>query len=135
MRGLPSERDSPLSAVDWKRFRKRYTFVAVKLEYHANFSKGKPVSQIGFIGLGIMGRPMSRNLMKAGHQVVAYDVVPALADALWRMAPRAAQSCSDVAARAEIVITMLPDGPDVERRSSARTAYSRARGRAQSWWT
>src|ERR1017187_10417007 len=69
------------------------------------FRKGKSMSQIGFIGLGIMGRPMSRNLMKAGHNIVVYDVVPALADAV----------IADVAARSEVVITMLPDGPEVEQ--------------------
>ena len=73
------------------------------------------MSQIGFIGLGIMGRPMSRNLMKAGHQVVAYDVVPALADAIVADGAARGQSCSDVAARSEVVITMLPDGPEVEQ--------------------
>ena len=38
------------------------------------------MAKIGFIGLGIMGSPMARNLMKAGHAVVAFDVVPALLD-------------------------------------------------------
>ena len=73
------------------------------------------MSQIGFIGLGIMGRPMSRNLMKAGHQVVAYDVVPALADAIVADGAARGESCRDVAARSEVVITMLPDGPEVEQ--------------------
>ena len=73
------------------------------------------MSQIGFIGLGIMGRPMSRNLMKAGHQVVAYDVVPALTDAVTADGAARGKSCSDVAGRAQVVITMLPDGPEVEQ--------------------
>ena len=51
------------------------------------------MSQIGFIGLGIMGRPMSRNLMKAGHQVVVYDVVPALADAMSADGAARGESC------------------------------------------
>src|ERR1017187_2788847 len=79
------------------------------------FRKGKSMSQIGFIGLGIMGRPMSRNLMKAGHNIVVYDVVPALADAVIADGAARGTSCRDVAARSEVVITMLPDGPEVEQ--------------------
>ena len=53
--------------------------------------------------------------MKAGHQVVAYDVVPALADALTADGAARGESCRDVAGRAPVVITMLPDGPEVEQ--------------------
>ena len=53
--------------------------------------------------------------MKAGHQVVAYDVVPALADAIVADGAARGESCRDVAARSEVVITMLPDGPEVEQ--------------------
>ena len=58
------------------------------------------MSQIGFVGLGIMGKPMSKNLLKAGHSVVVYDVVAALARRRWsRPAPRdGASSAADVAA-------------------------------------
>ena len=73
------------------------------------------MSQIGFIGLGIMGRPMSRNLMKAGHTVIVYDVAPASVDEIVGAGAQRGQSSSDVAGRAEIVITMLPDGPEVEQ--------------------
>ena len=73
------------------------------------------MSQIGFIGLGIMGRPMTRNLLKAGHSVVAYDVVPALLEGATVDGAARAQSCADAAARSQIVITMLPDGPEVEQ--------------------
>jgi 2-hydroxy-3-oxopropionate reductase len=73
------------------------------------------VSQIGFIGLGIMGRPMTRNLLKAGHNVVAYDVIPALLDAAVADGAARAQLCSETASRSEIIITMLPDGPEVEQ--------------------
>jgi 2-hydroxy-3-oxopropionate reductase len=72
------------------------------------------VAQIAFIGLGIMGKPMSRNLLKAGYSLVVYDVVPGpLAEVIEAGAERA-ESCKDAASRADIVITMLPDGPDVE---------------------
>jgi len=62
-----------------------------------------------------MGRPMTRNLLAAGHSVVAYDVVPALLEGAVTDGAVRAQSCADTAARSEIVITMLPDGPEVEQ--------------------
>jgi 2-hydroxy-3-oxopropionate reductase len=73
------------------------------------------MANIGFIGLGIMGRPMSINLMKAGHTLAVYDVVPALVDAAVTAGAARGESCRDVASRSEIVITMLPDGPEVEQ--------------------
>jgi 2-hydroxy-3-oxopropionate reductase len=72
------------------------------------------MSQIGFIGLGIMGKPMSRNLLKAGHSLVVYDVVPAGVSELILSGAQPGDSCRDTAARSEIIITMLPDGPEVE---------------------
>jgi 2-hydroxy-3-oxopropionate reductase len=73
------------------------------------------VSKIGFIGLGIMGKHMLRNLRKGGHELVAYDIVPASVDAVVGDGVERGLSCQDVASRTEIVITMLPDGPDVEQ--------------------
>ena len=73
------------------------------------------MSKIGFIGLGIMGKPMLRNLRKAGHEIVAYDVFPAAVDEALKDGAERGASCKDVAARSEIVITMLPDGPEVEQ--------------------
>ena len=73
------------------------------------------MANIGFIGLGIMARPMSINLMKAGHTLAVYDVVPALLDAAVAAGAARGESCRDVASRSEIVITMLPDGPEVEQ--------------------
>jgi 2-hydroxy-3-oxopropionate reductase len=72
-------------------------------------------SRIGFIGLGIMGKPMSRNLLKAGHKLVVYDLGPAAVDELVAAGAGKGASPSDVAALSEIVITMLPDGPEVEQ--------------------
>ena len=72
------------------------------------------MSKIGFVGLGIMGKPMSKNLLKAGHQLVVYDVVAAPVAEVAAAGAVAASSAKDAAARSEIVITMLPDGPDVE---------------------
>ncbi len=73
------------------------------------------MSKIGFIGLGIMGKPMLRNLRKAGHELVAYDVFAASVDAVVGEGVERGVSCKDVAERTEVVITMLPDGPEVEQ--------------------
>jgi 2-hydroxy-3-oxopropionate reductase len=72
-------------------------------------------SKIGFIGLGIMGRPMVKNLLKAGHKVTVYDIVPAgMEDAVAAGAEKGS-SPKDVAARTDVIITMVPDGPEVEQ--------------------
>ena len=70
---------------------------------------------IGFIGLGIMGKPMSKNLLKAGYSLVVYDINPAPVEELVAAGAGRGESSKDVAARSEIVITMLPDGPEVEQ--------------------
>ena len=72
------------------------------------------MSNIGFIGLGIMGRPMAKNLLKAGHKLVVYDIVQSSVDDVASNGGARGESSSDVASKSEIVITMLPDGPDVE---------------------
>ncbi len=71
-------------------------------------------SKIAFIGLGIMGKPMSRNLMKAGHSLVVYDIAAGPVEELAKEGAAKAASSAEAAARGEIIITMLPDGPDVE---------------------
>jgi 2-hydroxy-3-oxopropionate reductase len=70
--------------------------------------------KIGFVGLGIMGKPMSRNLLKAGHELVVYDVVESAVDEIVAAGALKGESAADVASRSEITITMLPDGPEVE---------------------
>lgn len=72
------------------------------------------MADIGFIGLGIMGKPMSRNLLKAGYSVVVYDLVPGAVAELAHAGAAPAASSAAVAAQADIVITMMPDGPQVE---------------------
>jgi 2-hydroxy-3-oxopropionate reductase len=72
------------------------------------------VKKIGFIGLGIMGKPMCKNLLKAGYQIVVFTRKRAVAEELVALGASAANSPRDVAARSEAVITMLPDSPDVE---------------------
>jgi 2-hydroxy-3-oxopropionate reductase len=69
---------------------------------------------IGFIGLGIMGKPMARNLMKAGHRLTVFDVAPEAVEGIVSEGAARGASAAEAAAAAEIVITMLPDGPQVE---------------------
>jgi 2-hydroxy-3-oxopropionate reductase len=69
---------------------------------------------IGFIGLGIMGKPMAKNLLKAGYSLVVYDVVaPPMAE-LVEAGAKVGTSPKDVASQCEIVITMLPNSPHVK---------------------
>ena len=69
---------------------------------------------IGFIGLGIMGRPMAHHLLKAGYPLVVHDRVRDPVDELQKAGARTAGSPRDVAAACEVLITMLPNSPDVE---------------------
>ena len=71
------------------------------------------MAAIAFIGLGNMGLPMARNLLKAGHQVVGHDVVASALSATADAGARAAGSVAEAAAGAECVITMLPEGRHV----------------------
>jgi len=71
--------------------------------------------KIGFIGLGIMGKPMSKNLIKAGHELTVFDIVEPAVKELEVMGARIAHSSRDVAAKNDLIITMLPDSPDVEK--------------------
>jgi 2-hydroxy-3-oxopropionate reductase len=71
--------------------------------------------KIGFIGLGIMGKPMSKNLLKAGHKLVVYDVVAAPVEEVVQAGAERGTSAKDVAFRSDIIVTMLPDGPEVEQ--------------------
>ena len=70
--------------------------------------------KIGFIGIGIMGSHMSRHLMNAGYEVVAFDVYKPSLEALVADGAAEGAFAADVAARSDVVITMLPDSPDVE---------------------
>src|SRR5215469_13775137 len=69
--------------------------------------------KIGFIGLGIMGRPMAKNLIKAGYKLVVYDKF-AKFDDLVSMGAEGAASNKEVASKSEIIITMLPNSPHVK---------------------
>jgi 3-hydroxyisobutyrate dehydrogenase-like beta-hydroxyacid dehydrogenase len=70
--------------------------------------------RVGVIGLGIMGAPMARNLLRAGHEVVVHGRTPARVEPLVAAGARSAGSPAGVAAAVDAVVTSLPDGPDVE---------------------
>ncbi|WP_371377534.1 2-hydroxy-3-oxopropionate reductase [Sporomusa aerivorans] len=69
--------------------------------------------RIGFIGLGIMGKPMSKNLLKAGYELVVSDINQAAVAELVAAGAKAAATPKEVAAQVELVITMLPNSPHV----------------------
>lgn len=69
---------------------------------------------IGFIGLGIMGKPMARNLLKAGYPLIIHNRSRAAVDELSTEGAKAAATSREVAQQSEVLITMLPDSPDVE---------------------
>jgi 3-hydroxyisobutyrate dehydrogenase len=71
------------------------------------------MARIGFIGLGNMGLPMAQNLLKAGHQVEGVDVNPASVEKLKVAGGAGAETAKIAAARADVVITMLPSGKEV----------------------
>ena len=72
------------------------------------------MADIGFIGLGIMGRPMVRNLMEAGNSVTVYDVVGTAVEEMATEGATPASSSSEVAAKNSLIITMVPDSADSE---------------------
>ena len=71
------------------------------------------MARIGFIGLGNMGLPMAQNLLKAGHEVEGVDVNPASVAKLKAAGGTSVETAKNAAARADVVITMLPSGKEV----------------------
>jgi 2-hydroxy-3-oxopropionate reductase len=70
--------------------------------------------QLGFIGLGMMGTPMSKNLMKAGFEVVVWNRTPSKAQPIVEQGARLASSPKDVASQSQVIITMLTGSKEVE---------------------
>jgi len=70
--------------------------------------------RVGFIGLGIMGRPMAKNLLKAGFPLVVFSRSKGSVAELVKEGALSADSSKGVAERAEVIITMLPDSPEVK---------------------
>lgn len=73
------------------------------------------MDRIGFLGLGTMGGPMARNILRKGYPVKGFDLSRAAVEAHVAAGGQAATSLADLAEGADVVITMLPDGPDVEQ--------------------
>jgi 3-hydroxyisobutyrate dehydrogenase len=71
------------------------------------------MSAVAFIGVGNMGGPMARNLLKAGHKVTAFDLNAAVLDPVIKAGGEKAASANNAAKDADIIITMLPAGPHV----------------------
>ncbi len=72
------------------------------------------MADIGFIGLGIMGKPMVRNLMEAGNTVTVYDIVGTAIEEMATEGAIPASSSSEVASKNPLIITMVPDSADAE---------------------
>jgi len=72
------------------------------------------MSTIAFIGLGIMGGPMSEHLVKAGHQVVGFIALLVPVERLVAAGGKGATSVAEAVREADVIITMVPDSPDVE---------------------
>ena len=69
--------------------------------------------KVGFIGLGIMGKPMSKNILKNGHEVVVYNRSRAAVDELVALGAKGAGSSKEVAEECSVIITMVPNSPQV----------------------
>lgn len=72
------------------------------------------MAKIGFIGLGIMGKPMAKNLMKAGHELVVFDLNEAPVKELVAAGAKSGVNNKDVASQVDIIITMVPNSPHVK---------------------
>lgn len=73
------------------------------------------MAKVGYIGLGIMGASIARNLMKAGHELIVHNRSRGIVDQLVSEGAQAAHSPKEVAQQVEFVFTNLPDSPDVEK--------------------
>lgn len=79
----------------------------------ANFKKERKINMVGFIGLGIMGKPMSKNLLKAGYELLVFDFnKEAVADVV-SCGAKSANSSAEIGANCDVIITMLPNSPHV----------------------
>lgn len=72
------------------------------------------MQKIGFVGLGIMGKPMAKNLLKAGYQLVVFDINQDAVNEVQAHGAESAATAAEVAQKTEVVITMLPNSPHVK---------------------
>ena len=81
--------------------------------------------KIGFVGLGIMGQPMVRNLMKAGYELVVYDRHDEKIEAVRKDGAKPAGSPKEAAQDCPVIITMLPNSPNVKEACLLYTSTGR----------
>lgn len=72
------------------------------------------MQKIGFIGIGIMGKPMAKNLIDAGYSLVAYDICTDALEEIVSYGAKSSSSCKEVASQCDIIITMLPNSPEAK---------------------
>ena len=72
------------------------------------------MTKIAFIGLGVMGAPMAKNLIKAGHELVVYDVIKEKVEGLVTAGAEPAKNCKEAASKGDVIILMVPDSPQVK---------------------
>ena len=87
--------------------------------------------KVGFIGLGIMGKPMSKNLLKAGHELVVYNRSKASVEELCAAGAKGAESPAEVAKECKVIITMVPNSPQVREVCLGENGI--VKGRVQSY--
>jgi 2-hydroxy-3-oxopropionate reductase len=89
----------------------QYCFYYIKISVGVN----NIMTKIGFIGLGIMGKPMSKNLIKAGYQLIVSDFNKNAVSELEQLGAEVAATPKEIAEKSDIVITMLPNSPNVKQ--------------------
>ncbi len=72
------------------------------------------MKKIGFVGVGIMGKPMAKNLLKAGYSIIVYDINDAAVKEVVEAGAKEGKSSKDVAEQSDVIITMLPNSPEVK---------------------
>ncbi|MET7639434.1 3-hydroxyisobutyrate dehydrogenase [Streptomyces sp. NPDC005438] len=95
--------------------RTRRPRAGVRRRPHRQHRGGTMVSRIACIGLGNMGGPMAANLVKAGHQVTGYDLVPEAVTAAEQAGVKATPTAREAVTQADVVLTMLPSGRHVHQ--------------------
>ncbi len=73
------------------------------------------MKKIGFVGVGIMGKPMAKNLIDAGYKLVVYDIVEKALNEVVEHGAERGTSPKNIAEKSDIIITMLPNSPDVKK--------------------
>lgn len=71
--------------------------------------------KVGFVGLGIMGKPMAKNIMKAGYRLVVYTLEKEIIDEMVSEGAVGVNNSKEVAEQSDVIFTMLPNSPQVEQ--------------------